>query len=386
MKKIKIGLFVDNNLIEIDGVVAVVKNYAKNLMKYGEVVVVTPTSNKKFNLEKFPYRVIEVKSINVPVAKLRLAVPELDPKIVDELAEEKFDVVHIHSPFSIGKLGIKVAKKLGVPVIGTMHTQFKFEFLKYTKSETVSNLMIKEVVKVYSLCDECWAVNSDTADVYKRYGYKKEVKVMPNATDMELSKGYDVVCSSINKMYDLDEDVPVLLFVGRINEVKNIFFIEEVLKELKKRKTKYKMLFVGAGPDLEKLKKQISDDNLNSNIIFCGSIRDRELLKKIYMRSTLLMFPSLFDTSSLVQIEASSQKTPTIFIKGSVTSETITPEVNGFVAENNINKFTDKVIEILENKEKYEKVSKNAYRQLYVNWKTIVSRAYKNYLKIIDNK
>ena len=50
---------------------------------------------------------------------------------------------------------------------------------------------------------------------------------------------------------------------------------------------------------------------------------DRELLKSIYYRATLFLFPSLFDSSSLVQIEAASQETPTIFIEGSVTSDTV---------------------------------------------------------------
>ena len=47
-------------------------------------------------------------------------------------------------------------------------------------------------------------------------------------------------------------------------------------------------------------------------------ISDRELLAKIYYRSDLFLFPSLVNNSSLVQKEAASQYTPTLFIENSL--------------------------------------------------------------------
>ena len=108
----------------------------------------------------------------------------MDIKILKRLVNEKFDIIHIHSPFSLGKLGIDVAKLLNIPVIGTMHTLMKFELYKYTKSHAITDLITNQAIKVYEQCDQCFSVNKKIGEIYKEYGYSKEVKIFQNATDL----------------------------------------------------------------------------------------------------------------------------------------------------------------------------------------------------------
>ena len=96
------------------------------------------------------------------------------------------------------------------------------------------------------------------------------------------------------------------------------------------------------------------------------------------------MFPSLYDASSLVQIEAASQKTPTVFIRGAVTSATVTENVNGYMADNDTVLYAKKVQEILHDEETYAYISQNAYNDLYITWGKTVLRMYQKYLSIID--
>ncbi|UKI49304.1 MAG: glycosyltransferase [Clostridium sp.] len=42
----------------------------------------------------------------------------------------KLDVIHIQTEFSMGKLGIKVAKKMNIPYVYTFHTMYE-EYLPY---------------------------------------------------------------------------------------------------------------------------------------------------------------------------------------------------------------------------------------------------------------
>ena len=151
---------------------------------------------------------------------------------------------------------------------------------------------------------------------------------------------------------------------------------------MKKRLNSY----VGTGPDQEKLKKQVKDDGLENDVIFTGKITDRVEISKYYQMADLFLFPSLYDASSLVQIEAASQKTPTIFIKGSATSATITEDVNGYVSENSVEAFAQKIVEIFDDKNKYQEICENAYRDLYVSWDNAVQKAYNDYLRVIEHK
>ena len=96
------------------------------------------------------------------------------------------------------------------------------------------------------------------------------------------------------------------------------------------------------------------------------------------------MFPSLFDSSSLVQIEAASQETPTIFVEGSVTSDTVEDNINGFKEKEDVNCFADRIIEIMNNKELYKRVQENAKNDLAKPWNVISKETYDYYLKIIE--
>jgi glycosyltransferase involved in cell wall biosynthesis len=163
-------------------------------------------------------------------------------------------------------------------------------------------------------------------------------------------------------------------------------FTVDVLNILKQRGFKFKMLFVGTGPDVDMLKDKLDELKLTNDVIICGQITDRETLKAIYNRADLFIFPSLFDASSLVQVEAASQKTPTIFIERAVTANTITNNFNGFTAPNDTTLFANRIEEIFHNKELYSKVCENAYSKLYRTWDNIAKETYSLYLDLINER
>lgn len=383
MKKIKIGFFIDSYFPTVDGVVMVVDNYAKRLSKKCEVVVVCPSYGLKDRSKKFDYKVIRVKSLKIPLTAYTYGIPKIDINILKKLVNEKFDIIHIHSPFSLGKLGVDVARMSNIPVIGSMHTLMKFELYKYTKSHAITDFITDQAIKVYEQCDQCFSVNKKIGEIYKEYGYSREVGIFQNATDFNLIEDMKTSNKEINKLYNIDPEDTVFLFVGRITSVKNIMFIVDVLKILKDKKTSFKMLFVGEGPDKKKLIRKIRKLDLDNYVIMCGHIGDRDLLAKIYRRAKLFVFPSLFDTNSLVQIEASSQKTPTIFIEKAPTAFLVTGEVNGFFGKNNPKKFAEKIIEILDDEKHYNEVSENSYRDLYKTWDNVTNEVYQIYLDMI---
>ena len=174
------------------------------------------------------------------------------------------------------------------------------------------------------------------------------------------------------------------MFVGRINKLKNILFIVDSLYLLNQKKLNYsyKMLFVGHGQDYEELKKYIHKKKLDSNIILCGNVEDRSLLQEYYVRSDLFLFPSLYDASSIVQIEAASQKVPTVFLEGSKTSSDITDRVNGFLAKNE-EEFANIIDEVMNDDALYKTVSEGAYRDVYHHWDTVIEDVYQMYLDTI---
>lgn len=388
MKKITIGLFTDSFFPFTDGVVMVVDNYAKRLSKYANVIVFAPKyTGKEYDDSVFSYKVVRCYSVKVPFLDYSIPITKLDKKFQKELNKYKLDIVHIHSPFTIGMAGIKYAKHNHIPSVITAHSQFKQDFIRAVKNEKLADKLNKNIIKVFNKCDECFTVNKEMARVFhEEYGYKKMPIVINNATDIVPIKNEKEAISYINKKHNIKKNEKVFLFVGRINLLKNILFIADSIKAVKEKepKLKFKMLYVGSGQDEEKLKKYINELGLDKDIILCGKIVDRYILSCYYKRADLFLFPSFYDTSSIVQIEAASQNTPTIFIKGTVTSSTVTDNINGFISENTVGAYSDKIIEVIKDKHLYDKVSKNAYIDLYKTWDDSVNMAYEKYLELIN--
>ena len=384
-KKISIGLFIDTFYPMVDGVIMVVDNYAKRLANFANVYVFAPKiPHKRFDDSKFNYKVIRCNSLSVPLLDYSLPIPKIDPKFRKQLDECKLDIIHIHSPMMLGKIGIQYAKEHDIPVIGTMHSQYRQDFYRATHSKRIANQLTKEIIKVYEECDECWTVNQEVARIFhEEYGYKKLPIVKNNATEMKPVKDIQKSRERINELHHLTDE-KVFLFVGRINKLKNIFLIIDALKILKEEN--YKMMFIGTGQDELLLKEKIREYGLKDKVLMIGKITDRDLLADYYARADLFLFPSLYDANSIVQIEAASQKTPVLFLEEAATACNIKDNHNGYLSKNSAKEYAKRIKEIIEDEETYQKVCENAFKELYINWDDEVKEIYESYLKWIERR
>lgn len=386
-KRLKIGIFMDNFYPTIDGVVLVIDNLAKMLAKFNDVTVVVPYTTSVDEDFTRPYDVIRIGSIQVPFMEYRVGKPCTKlSKDYKTLLEKNFDIIHIHSPFTIGSLGLKIANELNIPCIATMHTRFDFEIKKIINNKLVVKQVIKKLIKVYNKSDRCIAINHAMVKVFKDFGYKYEPIVIYNGTDLLPLKEKEKNIERVNKLYDINKNELVFLFVGRLTDIKNIFFILDSLKLLKDDGIKFKMLYVGTGPDENKLKVQIKKYHMEDSVILTGRLTDRILLSSIYARANLFLFPSLFDASSLVQIEAAVNDTPGLFIEGSVTSDTVVNNVSGFTSKLDVVEYKNKIKEIINDKKLLKKVSVNAKKMLGKHWKEIADETYDLYISEINKK
>jgi len=387
MKKLKIGLFLDNYYPAIDGVVLVVDSLATCLSKDNDVTVIVPYTNTINEDKNKTYKIIRINSIHIPFTEYHVS--PIKNKLSKEfrmLVKENFDIIHIHSPFTLGSLGLKVAKKLNIPCIATMHTRFDFEIRKIINNKIVVDKLIKKIIKVYNNCDKCIAINNAMIKVFADYGYKYTPKVIYNGTDLKPLKHPKEKIKEINQKFKIDSNEIVFLFVGRITDIKNIFFILDSLKLLKEDGYKFKMIYVGTGPDEVKLRKKIIEYKMENEVIMTGKIIERDILSAIYNRADLFLFPSLFDASSLVQIESAVNETPGLFIERSVTADTVTNNINGFTCELNETLYKEKIKELINNPQKLKKVGQKARKTLGRSWEEIAKETYKFYLNQIEEK
>ena len=385
----KVGLFIDTWYPMVDGVIKVVDNYARRLVQYCDVVVFCPEA-RGFDREedaKLPYKVVRCTSLPIIKSDYDLPTPALDPKFAAQLVLSGIDMVHIHSPFAVGLGGVLYAKIHKLPVVATLHSQYKQDFEKPLKFKPALDVAMDTIMRVFNACDECWAVNGGIKDLYvHEYGLTAPCKVRLNATDHLPVPDPAEAARIVDETYGIPADATVFLFVGRINFIKNIDFTVRALAKAKAMGLKnFRMLFAGRGQDEDKLSALVKEQGLTEEVVMCG-LTGKDMLENLYSRAKLFLFPSLYDANSLVQIEAACQGTPTVFLEGARTAATVTPGVNGYVCAPDEDSYAKMILDILADPEGYGRVSAAARRDLYLNWDDVVRDVYKDYCAFAEAK
>ena len=374
-KKLNIALFTDAFYPATDGVITVVNQYARLLNKKANVFVVGP--KRKGYKDEQEYEVVRCMAVKVPLIGYDYATPKLDSKFINEMKKRDIDIIHIHSPFNIGKMGVAVARQKDIPVVATMHSQFKQDFMRATRSELISSVLLKNVMSTFNGCDEVWAVNENTQKILKDYGYKKKSFVMKSGTEMVPVDKQEAI-DTIYKLHNIPKDVPMFLFVGRMIVMKNIMMIADSLKVLKDKGVDFRMVYAGVGMDLEALKEHVKELGIEDKVSYIG-IMDRKTLAQHYAAAKLVLFPSVYDTDGLVKYEGASQHTPTVLIDGIAATAGVVNDHNGYISEPTVEGFANKIAEVLSDEEKYNQVCETAHKELYRTWEQKVDEAYARY-------
>lgn len=381
----KVALFIDTFYPMIDGVIKVVDNYALRLKDKCDVTVFCPHV-EGCDDSRLPYKVVRCKSIPLLKTDYEFPIPHIDPHFIHQVVSEDFDIVHIHSPFTLGMMGVEYAHIKRIPVVATLHSQYRQDAETNLNLEVARKAFMLQVMTCFNRCQECWAVNDGIRDLYLNdYGLKSPCTVQLNATNHRPVEDPEAAKAEVNAKYGLTPEDNVFLFVGRIDYMKNIDFIARALRLYKDRGGKFKMLYVGEGRDEARIKQLVSELCLEEDVIFTGRLASSSDLEKIYCRAKLFLFPSLYDANSLVQIEAACQGTPTVFLEGARTASSVTPDVNGFVSGASESQFVEKIEKIMADPAYYETVAKGAKRDLYRSWDEVVDKAFNDYQTIIEN-
>ena len=208
---------------------------------------------------------------------------------------------------------------------------------------------------------------------------------MENGTDFVFPNNYEELVSKVRKKYKIEESNKNLLFVGQINWKKNIKLIIDTFKKLQEDDKSYHLYFVGSGSNESAIKEYVTNNGLSKSVKFLGSIKDKEVLKGVYIASDLLFFPSIYDNAPLVLREASAMKIPSLLAKGSSAAEVVEDEVNGYVALEDVKSMEEKIIKIFSDKGKMLEVGLKASKTIPESWENVLGRVKNEYFKIIED-
>lgn len=111
--------------------------------------------------------------------------------------------------------------------------------------------------------------------------------------------------SDRKKVFGIDPDSPVLLYVGRVSNEKGVLELPAIYEQVRAVYKKAKIVIVGKGPALKQLEEEIPDG------IFVHWVEQVQL-PDMYSSADILLLPSRFDTFCNVVLESLSCGLPVV--------------------------------------------------------------------------
>ena len=387
-KKIKIAIINDVYYPLVDGVVRVVDNYCRELNKLPDVDVtcVVPGPRKQEDYDKYykdlPYKVLMCKGSGLGFDGYNQ--PRLTREFKRKFKEEKFDLIHCHSIFTLYKFAIKVAKKQNIPVVLTEHSQYLPDFKRYLKFPPFVRIAMRVTKRKLNKCDLLFAIN-DRMNVYAReIGFKGKSKVVRNATHFKPPADLAPIRAQAYKNFGIEKGANVFSFVGRLLVEKGVLIILDAMKVLKERGIPFKMFYVGSGFDEKRLRAEIEKAGLEKDVILTGQLNSTDKLIEIYSISKLFLFPSKFDVDCLVKREAASCLVPSVMLEDTYTNAEIVDGVNGYIST--VEGYAEKIISAISDEAKRKVVAQKAKETLFWNWEAAIAQVYKIYKELLETK
>ncbi len=378
---LNIGLFNESFPPVMDGVAVCVQNYAYWMQKkVGGVSVITPNVSGA-DYRQYNYEVLDYFSVPVPFRQPYVTgIAEVDPAFITKIARRRFKIVHAHSPFTAGLAAVKVAKKLNIPMVATFHSKYRDDFSQTIPSKALVEQIIKRIVSFYERADEVWVPQASVKDVIKDYGFKGNVEVVPNGSDLVADYPDAYFVESRTQLGIKPEDF-VCLFVGQHIWQKNVRLTIEALEKVKD--TPFRMFFVGNGYAAEEMKAMVREKGLDRQVTFVGTVTDREIIKRYYAAADLFLFPSLYDTDGLVVKEAAALHTPSVMVDSATAASVIVDNENGFLISNDVEVYANRLRELIHDPERVHRVGLQASHSLVRSWEDVVGEVLERYNRLI---
>lgn len=219
-----------------------------------------------------------------------------------------YDILHCNVTTQ-GIFYLKYAKKYKIPVriIHSHATKGAESTIKNLRNRLIASLVLKKS-NVYFAC-------SDLAGKY--LFHKKKYTVINNAIAMDLFQKNEKLKQQLRIEYGL-EDQFVLGFVGRLTDQKNVFFLIDILKEVKQKIPNAFLVVAGTGVLEARMKEYTAEANLTDSVLYLGEISDSYRLYNLF---DCFVLPSKYEGLPVVGIEAQVNELPCFF------SDKITKEV-----------------------------------------------------------
>jgi glycosyltransferase involved in cell wall biosynthesis/predicted metal-dependent phosphoesterase TrpH len=287
-------------------------------------------------------RLPAVAEIDVPFYPgLRVGVPSL-PAAVQTLAGPnggRFDAIHVCSPGPAGLAGALLARALGLPLVGSYHTELAAYAALRSGQPRVAEAMALAVGAFYGACDVVLSPSPAADEALAAIP-------VPAARVLRWDRGVDTqrFDPSLREESLLPGAVNVL-YAGRITHEKGADLLADAFllareRALEASGQRLHLVLAGGGPEEGRVRERVGE-----HATFLGWLEGHELAR-VYASADIFLFASATDTFGQVILEAQASGLPTVAVAAGGPLSLIEHRVNGLLCGADARGLADAVLEL----------------------------------------
>ena len=267
-------------------------------------------------------------------------------KIEKKIKNEKYDIVIDYSSnlLKYDNFDIKI------PVFAWIHFSLTF-------GEKLTLEKIKKYKKQYKKYSKIFAITRVMKEEFiNKVGIdEKKVDLVYNPIDLKL---IEKKAENVEKKYENYLKQDYFLQVSRLTQQKQPEHLVDIYYKLKQAGIKEKLYFIGDGEKKEIIKQKIKEYNLENDIILLGQIENPY---PFFKNAKLFVHTAKYEGLPTVLLESLALGTPVVSYDCPTGPRDIlgkNSEYGELISLNDKDMFVEKVLELMNSKEKYEKYKK----------------------------
>ena len=351
----RIAIFSDTFPTQVNGVAHTAYLSAKNLVTAGHQAAVFTVSKKLkdrpdinlknlqvFRLPSMPALVYPGERFTLPIGITLRQVKKFNP-----------DIIHVHTPFSVGWEAVLVSKILKIPLVGTHHT-FYNHYLKHVKLdfEWMKKISWKFTIGFYNRSDLILSPSKSLANELIREGLKCSISVLQNSININLFKPTENLSAKEEAKKSFGVKNRSICYMGRLSYEKSIDQIIRAFALINKKMPELNLMLIGDGPERKNLEKLARDLKINDSVIFTGSLLYNGDLVQALQANELFVSASKSENMPLSVLEAMAVALPMVLVREKGLAELIKENINGIFAKtDDPTDIAEKILSLLSNTE-----------------------------------
>lgn len=282
------------------------------------------------------------------------------------LEEERFDMLHLHSPLvpTLPWIALLEAK---CPLVGTFHTYFDgnmiYSLIKGYIQETCVNKLDGQI-----------AVSKSCIDSLSKY-FKLHARIIPNGVDT------DQFSPAAPRLKKFNDSKMNLLFLSRFDPRNGLAFMLRAFKIVKSEFPDVRLIIVGDGP-LRFYYKQFVPRDLKCDVHFEGLIRDER--PRYYATCDVFCSPVTKASFGVTLLEAMASGKPIVATENVGYREVLSPKEGFLVPQNNPDNFARTILLLLKDESLRKEMGNNGRQKaLRYSWDNVVQEILRYYEEIL---